>query len=101
MMYLLLFQSAPEFITHGERGGGGEVGGPSGVSIRPGVHHPGEPSSDRKKRGTRTRFNPPRSSSPRGTWFYLFQHGPIVMFQSAPEFITPGNWRLPTGCRSL
>ena len=61
------------------------------VSIRPGVHHPGEPRSRSSSAKTRASFNPPRGSSPRGTGCSPFVIHSTNTFQSAPGFITPGN----------
>ena len=109
------FQSAPGFITPGNVGGAvlradeggfnpprgssprgtgcpGRTGRHHGVSIRPGVHHPGEHDQDGVLDVRAAGFNPPRGSSPRGT---RSKHvSPYDrMFQSAPGFITPGNRR--------
>ena len=111
-----VFQSAPGFITPGNRAGERQQGGsgrfnpprgssprgtgqfgrvvePEAVSIRPGVHHPGEPDRDQHRRGgvpvsIRPGVHHPGEPSRRPF--------PGVMnpgFQSAPGFITPGNAR--------
>ena len=114
---LLRFQSAPVFITPGNRAGEagqaplrgfnpprcsshrGTAYSPDEVpqrpvSIRPGVHHTGERGGAGGHSPCTSGFNPPRCSSHRGTLVTVASLFQPIWFQSAPVFITPGNARV-------